>query len=80
VPDDRVSWRATDGTTNMGTVSFHPKGGDADAAVVTLALEWEPEGVVEHVGDALNIVDRRAEGDLERFKKLIESRGTESGG
>ncbi|MGN6250899.1 MAG: SRPBCC family protein [Marmoricola sp.] len=83
VPDERVSWRATEGKTNMGTVSFHPKdhhaGADA-ATIVTLALEWEPDGVAEKIGDALNIVDKRAESDLERFKSLIESQGSESGG
>jgi hemerythrin superfamily protein len=42
-------------------------------------LEYEPEGVVEKVGDVLNIVERQAVGDLERFKSFIESRGTETG-
>jgi uncharacterized membrane protein len=76
-PDERISWRATDGTTNHGTVSFASEGGAA--ARVTLRLEFEPEGIVEKAADALNVVDRRAEGDLERFKTFIESRGTESG-
>ena len=34
---------------------------------------------VEKVGDALGVVKRRVKGDLERFKELIEARGTESG-
>jgi uncharacterized membrane protein len=75
-PDERVTWRSTDGTTNAGTVSFAA----ADAGTrVTLRLEFAPEGIVEKVGDALNLVDRRAEGDLERFKEFIESRGAETG-
>jgi hypothetical protein len=40
---------------------------------VNLALEYEPEGLMETVGDKLNIVENRAEGDLERFKSFIES-------
>jgi uncharacterized membrane protein len=75
-PDERVTWRSTDGTTNAGTVSFAAAG---PGTRVTLRLEFEPEGIVEKAGDALNVVDRRAEGDLERFKEFIESRGTETG-
>jgi uncharacterized membrane protein len=77
-PDERISWRATDGTTNEGTVSFAPAGG-ADSTRVTMRLEFEPEGIVEKTGDVLNIVERRAEGDLERFKDFIEGRGVETG-
>ncbi len=76
-PDERITWRATDGTTNAGTVSFAPE--DGVATRVSLRLEFEPEGIVEKVGDALHIVDRRAAGDLERFKSFIEARGTETG-
>lgn len=78
-PDERITWRATDGTTNAGTVSFAPEDG-ALATRVTLRMEFEPEGIVEKVGDALNIVDRRTAGDLDRFKTFIEARGTETGG
>ena len=46
---------------------------------VTLQLDYEPEGVVESVGSALNVPERRMQGDLERFKEFIESRGNESG-
>ncbi len=75
-PDERVTWRSTDGATNVGTVAFAP----AEAGTrVTLRLEYEPEGMVEKAGDILKIVDRRAQGDLERFKEFIEARGTETG-
>jgi hypothetical protein len=42
-------------------------------------LDFEPEGVVEQAGDKLGFVQRRVDGDLERFKKFIEERGTETG-
>jgi uncharacterized membrane protein len=58
-------------------VSFAPDSGDGTR--VTLRLEYEPEGIAEKSGDLLNIVERRAQGDLERFKDFIESRGTETG-
>jgi uncharacterized membrane protein len=76
-PDQRVSWRSTTGAHNAGTVSFQSQG--ADQTNVTLRLEYEPEGFFETVGSALGFVDSRVEGDLERFKTFIESRGQETG-
>ena len=43
-------------------------------------MDWEPEGVTEKIGTALGMDDRRVQGDLKRFKELIEQRGAESGG
>lgn len=76
-PDQRVSWRSTTGAHNAGTVSFQSRGDDRTN--VTLRLEYEPEGFFETVGSALGLVDNRVEGDLERFKTFIESRGQETG-
>jgi hemerythrin superfamily protein/carbon monoxide dehydrogenase subunit G len=77
IPDERVAWAATEGATNAGAVTFValPAGGTR----VTLTLDYEPEGLVEKAGDALNIVEREAVGDLERFKTFIEARGSETG-
>jgi len=77
VPDQKVAWAATEGATNAGAVTFEDLGGDQTR--VTLALDYEPEGLVEKVGDTLNIVERQAEGDLERFKGFIEAEGYASG-
>jgi uncharacterized membrane protein len=76
-PDQRVAWRSTTGSHNAGTVSFLPQG--VNQTQVTLRLEYEPEGVIENVGDALGLVERRVTGDLERFKEFIETRGSETG-
>jgi uncharacterized membrane protein len=76
-PDQRVSWRSTTGAHNAGTVSFQSE--SADRTHVTLRLEYEPEGFFENIGSALGLVDSRVEGDLERFKTFIESRGSETG-
>ncbi|MFE6507943.1 SRPBCC family protein [Nocardioides sp. NPDC057767] len=78
VPDDRITWRAVEGAKNQGTVSF-TEDQMSKTTNVTLRLEYEPEGMVEKTGDVLKIVDKRAEGDLERFKDFIEHRGTETG-
>jgi uncharacterized membrane protein len=76
-PDQRIAWNATDGATNAGVVTFHRL--DDRRARVTLQLDVEPDGAVESVGDALGFVQRRAKGDLERFKAFIEERGAATG-
>lgn len=76
-PDRRVSWRSTSGAKNDGAVTFEPLGDNRTR--VSVELDVEPEGVVENLGDALGIIDRRVQGDLERFKEFIESRGQETG-
>jgi hypothetical protein len=77
VPDVKVAWAATSGATNAGSVRFEPVG--ADSTLVYLTLEYEPEGVVEKVGDKLGIVERQVRSDLERFKALVEDQGYASG-
>jgi uncharacterized membrane protein len=77
VPDRKVAWAATEGATNAGAVTFEDLGGDQTS--VTLELEYEPEGMVEKVGDKLDVVEKQAEGDLERFKEFIESEGYATG-
>ncbi len=76
VPDSKVAWAATEGATNAGSVTFDDLGGRTR---VNLFLEYEPEGLVEKVGDKLNVVENQAEGDLERFKAFIESEGYATG-
>lgn len=77
LPDERVAWTSTSGAKNAGVVTFHKL--DENTTRVTLQLDYEPEGVVENVGSALGFVDRRVQGDLDRFKKFIEARGSETG-
>jgi len=77
VPDQKVAWAATSGATNAGAVYFEPV--SINQTSVRLELEYEPEGIVEKVGDKLNIVERQAESDLEKFKTFIEAEGYASG-
>ncbi|MBG6218843.1 ribosome-associated toxin RatA of RatAB toxin-antitoxin module [Arthrobacter sp. CAN_A6] len=77
IVDRKVSWAATEGATNAGSVSFEDVGGGQTQ--VHLVLEYEPEGLVEKVGDKLNVVEKQAEGDLDRFKAFIESEGYATG-
>jgi hypothetical protein len=50
-----------------------------EATRITLAMDVDPQGAVQQAGDALGILDRQVEGDLERFKTFIESRGAPTG-
>jgi uncharacterized membrane protein len=76
-PDEKIAWAATEGATNAGSV--HIAAVDAGQTLVRLSLEYEPEGLVEKAGDQLNIVERRATADLEKFREFIEARGMETG-
>ena len=77
-PDERVAWKSVDGATNAGVVTFHRL--DAAKTRVMVQMDFEPEGLVEQAGDKLGFVERRVKGDLERFKKFIESRGGQETG
>ena len=76
-PDRKVAWAATSGATNAGSVTFEDLGGGQTS--ILLSLDYEPEGLVETVGDKLNVVERQAEKDLQRFKEFIEDEGYASG-
>ncbi|GGX89394.1 SRPBCC family protein [Streptomyces minutiscleroticus] len=79
IPDERVAWTTVGGETKQaGVVTFHHLA--ADKTKVMLQMDFEPEGLTEKAGDKLGFVKRQAKGDLERFKKFIESRGQETGG
>lgn len=75
-PDEVIAWRSTTGAKNAGSVTFEPI---TKGARVSLMLDYEPEGAVEKAGDALGVLDRQVQGSLDRFKKFIESRRTETG-
>jgi uncharacterized membrane protein len=76
-PDERIAWTSTSGTPNAGVVTFHHI--DDSTTRVMLQLDVDPQGFLETVGDALGFIKRRAAGDLERFKEMIEALGTETG-
>ena len=77
VPDEKVAWAATTGATNAGTVFFDRVG--TDRTRVRLTLDFEPEGLLERIGDVLDVIDRQAVADLDRFKDFIEGHGSAAG-
>jgi uncharacterized membrane protein len=77
IPDQRIAWKNTTGTKNAGVVTFHHISDKTTR--VMLQLEYDPEGIIENVGDTIGVVSSRVKGDLERFKEDIEQRGSETG-
>lgn len=77
IPDERIAWTSRGGAINAGVVTFH-RLSDSKSKVM-LQMEYDPQGFVEHVGDAVGVVTQRVQGDLERFKQYIENRGQETG-
>ena len=78
VPDQKIAWRSTSGDApNSGVVRFEPVA--PDRTRVRLTMEYQPQGVVENVGDKLGVLSARVQNTVEDFKKFIESRGQETG-
>ncbi len=76
-PDHRVAWKAIEGRENAGVVTFHQI--DEKNSRVAVQMDWEPDGMVESAGAMVGADSRRVQGDLKRFKELIEGRGEASG-
>lgn len=78
LPDERIAWRSVSGDVRQrGVVSFQRL--DDAHTRVSLAMDFEPQGMAEKAGDLLGVLDRRVKGDLKRFKGFIEERDHESG-
>ena len=78
IPDNRIAWRSVTGVKNGGVVTFH-KISDT-VTRIALQMDYEPEGPLETLGDALGAVRMEARSNLANFKELLEKRGTETGG
>jgi uncharacterized membrane protein len=78
-PDKKVAWKTIDGEVkNDGAVSFEEIAGGQTRVNVEMDVEGDSTG--ENVaGDLVGVVKRQVDGDLERFKQLIENRDEESG-
>ena len=77
VPDDKIVWRSLDGAMNYGLVRFNQV--DANQTQVHLEMSYEPEGVLQKMGDALGVLDRDVDEDLKNFKSFIEDRDAATG-
>ena len=70
--DQRLAWKSRGGDIKGWVATFHQL--SDYRSKVMLQLEYDPQGFAEKVGDALGVVSSRVQGDLERFKELIEKR------
>jgi uncharacterized membrane protein len=77
-PDRQISWISEDGKKTRGTVTFESRGDSR--TLVRLSMSYQAEGPAETLGSAAGLDSRRVRGDLERFKELVESRGSETDG
>lgn len=77
IPDKRIAWHSLSGARNAGVVTFHRLADDRSK--VMLQLDYEPEGLLENVGDALGIGKRTVSKALHQFKEFVEGRGSETG-
>jgi uncharacterized membrane protein len=78
-PDEKIAWKTVEGEIkNDGVVTFEQVG-DGQTRV-NVQMDVEGESNTENIaGDLLGIVKRQVNGDLERFKQLIENRDQETG-
>lgn len=76
-PDERVAWKAVEGTGHAGVVTFHKL--TDNSSRVTVQIDTEPHGFVEKAGDLLGLTSSNVKGDVERFKTFIESKGAPTG-
>ncbi len=77
--DDRLTWVAhiAGVRRHWDAVEFSDAGGNKTQ--LSLTLEYQPQGMVEKVGDLLHVVARQAEHDLKKFKEFIEHEGHATG-
>ena len=70
--DQRLAWTSRGGGIKEWVVTFHPL--SSAKSKISLQVEYDPQGSAEHGGEALEVVSQRVQGDLERFKALMEKR------
>ena len=78
-PDEKVAWKTIAGELrNDGIVTFDEVGENQTRVNVQMDVEGE-SGPENLAGDLLGIVTKQVQGDLERFKLLVENSGQETG-
>jgi uncharacterized membrane protein len=77
-PDERIAWTSTGGDADhAGVVTFHKL--DDSTSRVTAQIDWDPEGVAEHLGSLFNLDAHAVKKELGHFKDYLESRGNAHG-
>ncbi len=68
-PDQRIAWKATDGTANAGVVTFHHV--DEKKTRVMLQITIDGDDLIERLGEKLGVIESQIEADMDRFKEMI---------
>jgi uncharacterized membrane protein len=75
--DQRIAWRSKDGAITGWVVTFHQLSNAKSKVMVQ--LEYDPQSLPDIMGDSLGVASSNLQGDLERFKVLIEKRWRPAG-
>jgi uncharacterized membrane protein len=76
-PDQRIAWRSTTGVPNAGLVTFQKIADNVTR--ISLQMDYQPDGMIERIGDAMGAVRMETRANLEKFKRMLEHRGAETG-
>ncbi|MFE1046087.1 SRPBCC family protein [Streptomyces olivaceus] len=71
VEENRIAWQTTEGVDHAGVVTFHRLSDTTSR--VTLQIEYDPKGFIEHLGALTNLDSTLANYDLGEFQKLAET-------
>jgi uncharacterized membrane protein len=71
VAQELVRWESRWGARNSGTVRFERFPGDRTR--LTVEIEYERQGFVEHLGSRCGVVDHCAQSDLDRIRNFAEN-------
>lgn len=78
IPDKKIAWRSSSGTPNEGAVRFQEL--SRGRTRVTLQMAYQAQDTLQTVGDALGAVRMQVQGNLKKFKEMIEQRGGQQAG
>lgn len=70
-PENHIAWQAVSGEDTGGSVTFEEVA--PNVTKIRLIVNWVPEGIVENIGEALNLDDGAVRTDLLRFKENMET-------
>src|SRR5919202_3742892 len=76
-PNERISWKSTSGTAQVGVVTFHALSDRLTRVQVN--LDFQPQGFKEKTASGFRMSRRPLKSDLMRFKAFIEMRDEETG-
>ena len=69
--EDRIAWHTVDGVDHAGVVTFHRLSDTTSR--VTLQIEYDPKGFIEHLGALTNLDATLANYDLGEFQRLAKT-------